>query len=211
MIESILKGVGLGIFLALSVGPVIMTIVKHSINDGHKGGMSFVTGVWVSDLILVLVCNLFSGLVATALHFTSLIGYIGATFITSLGIYYIFFKKVSIKEEADPDVESVFGKGEMTRLFASGFLINTLNPSILLFWLVNATAFATSHSVLERVVIFGIALVMNMAADVAKVMLAAKFRDKLTLHTVSVINKISGTILIGFGILIVYKYIFMQS
>ena len=211
MIESILKGVGLGIFLALSVGPVIMTIVKHSINDGHKGGMSFVIGVWVSDLILVLACNLFSGLVATALHFTSLIGYIGATFITSLGIYYIFFKKVSIKEEADPNVDSVFGKGEMTKLFASGFLINSLNPSILLFWLVNATAFATTHSIVERMIIFGIALVMNMAADVAKVMLAAKFRDKLTLHTVSVINKISGTILIGFGFLIVYKYIFMQS
>ena len=210
MLEAIIKGVGLGLFLALSVGPVIMTIVKHSINNGHAGGLSFVSGVWVSDIILVLASNIFSGLVVQALLFKSAIGYVGSTFIISLGIYYIFFKKVSIKE-SDPDVDIVFGKRDMTKVFMSGFLINTLNPSILLFWLLNATALATSHTVVERTVIFGISLLMNMIADLAKVMLAAKFRDKLTVETINMVNKISGIVLICFGFVIVYKYIFLQS
>ena len=112
MIESIIKGIGLGLFLALSVGPVIMTVVKHSINNGHAGGMSFVGGVWISDLLLVLVSNLFSGLVVKALLFKSAIGYIGSSFIISLGIYYIFFKKVSLRE-SDPDVQTIFSKRDM--------------------------------------------------------------------------------------------------
>ena len=210
MLESIIKGIGLGLFLALSVGPVVMTIVKHSINNGHAGGMSFVSGVWVSDLLLVLVCNIFSGLVVQALVFKSAIGYVGSAFIISLGIYYIFFKKITLRE-ADPEVEIIFGKRDITKVFMSGFLINTLNPSILLFWLLNATAFATSHSVFERTIIFGISLALNMIADVAKVMLAAKFRNNLNLKTISIINKLSGTVLIGFGIAIIYKYVFLPS
>lgn len=197
-------------FLALSVGPVVMTIVKHSINNGHVGGMSFVSGVWVSDLLLVLICNIFSGLVVQALVFKSTIGYMGSAFIISLGIYHIFFKKIALNE-ADPRVEIIFGKKDITKVFMSGFLINTLNPGILLFWLLNATTFATSHSVFERTIIFGTSLALNMVADVAKVMLAAKFRNSLNLKTIGIINKISGTVLIGFGIAIIYKFVFLPS
>ena len=207
MIESIIKGIGLGLFLALSVGPVIMTVVKHSVNNGRAGGMSFVGGVWVSDLLLVLVSNIFSGLVVKALLFKSAIGYVGSSFIISLGIYYIFFKKVSLRE-SDPDVQIIFSKRDMSKVFISGFLINTLNPSVLLFWLLNATALASLHTVTERMVIFGICLLINMAADTAKVMLAARYRNNLNLKTITAINRISGTILIGFGLVIIYKYVF---
>jgi threonine/homoserine/homoserine lactone efflux protein len=210
LIESIIKGIGLGLFLALSVGPVIMTVVKHSVNNGRAGGMSFVGGVWISDLLLVLVSNIFSGLVVKALLFKSAIGYVGSSFIISLGIYHIFFKKVTIKE-SDPDVQIIFSRKDMSKVFFSGFLINTLNPSVLLFWLLNATALATIHTVAERTVIFGISLFINMAADTAKVMLAARYRNRLTVDTISSINKISGSVLICFGLYIIYKYVFLQS
>ncbi len=187
-----------------------MTVVKHSVNNGRAGGMSFVGGVWISDLLLVLVSNIFSGLVVKALLFKSAIGYVGSSFIISLGIYHIFFKKVTIKE-SDPDVQIIFSRKDMSKVFFSGFLINTLNPSVLLFWLLNATALATIHTVAERTVIFGISLFINMAADTAKVMLAARYRNRLTVDTISSINKISGSVLICFGLYIIYKYVFLQS
>jgi hypothetical protein len=37
MIEAVIKGFGLGLVLAVSVGPVIFTIIKKSINNGSKG------------------------------------------------------------------------------------------------------------------------------------------------------------------------------
>jgi len=92
MLESIIKGIGLGLILAVSVGPVIFTLLKQSINNGHKGGFSFVAGVWLSDLLLIIISNMFSSLVMEALAFKNTIGYVGAVFVVSLGIYYVFFK-----------------------------------------------------------------------------------------------------------------------
>ncbi len=43
-----------------------------------------------------------------------------------------------------------------------------------------------------------------MLSDVAKVMMAGRLRDKLTLHNIRIINKVSGTILILFGIALFY-------
>jgi threonine/homoserine/homoserine lactone efflux protein len=58
MIEAIISGLTLGIFLAISVGPVIFAIIKQSITNGRKGGYAFVAGVSSSDIAIVLVCNL---------------------------------------------------------------------------------------------------------------------------------------------------------
>lgn len=203
MLEAIIKGFGLGMILAVSVGPVIFTIIKQSINNGHKGGFSFVTGVWLSDIILVVISNMFSALVVEALEFKAQIGYVGGLFVVSLGIFYAFFKKVYFGE--DNNVLLVqFGKKAFTKAFMSGFLINTLNPSVMLFWLINATAFAASNTRLERLLIFGVCIGVNILADIAKVMLAAKVRHRLTAHNIKIINRISGTILILFGLGILY-------
>ena len=92
-----------------------------------------------------------------------------------------------------------------------GFFINTLNPSVMLFWLINATAFAVTHSPIERIILFGVCLLVNIVADVLKVMLAAKVRHSLTPHNINIINKISGTILIIFGLGIVYGIRFLNK
>jgi threonine/homoserine/homoserine lactone efflux protein len=210
MIEALIKGFGLGVILAVSVGPVIFTILKQSINNGHKGGFSFVGGVWLSDILLVVIANMFSTLVMQALHFKSTIAYIGAAFVLGMGIYYVFFKKVKIGDDKNVEVMA-FGKKAFTKAFMSGFIINTLNPSVMLFWLINATAFAASHSVLERSILFGTCLLVNIIADIAKVMLAAKVRHSLTPHNIRIINKISGTILIGFAIAIVYGVLYLDK
>ena len=63
VLEAILKGLAMGLLLVISVGPVIFTIIKQSINNGKEGGFSFVIGVWISDLLLVVLSNVFSELV----------------------------------------------------------------------------------------------------------------------------------------------------
>lgn len=209
MLESVIKGFGLGMILAISVGPVIFTILKQSLNNGQKGGFSFVAGVWFSDILLVIISNMFSNLVVSALEFKSAIAYIGAAFVISLGIYYLFFKKVYFGEDSNVTLVQ-FGKKAFTKAFMSGFLINTLNPSVMLFWLINATAFAASNTPTERFIIFSVCLGVNILADILKVVLAAKVRHSLTPHNINIINKISGTILIGFGLAIIYGIKFLN-
>jgi threonine/homoserine/homoserine lactone efflux protein len=208
--EAIIKGVGLGLILALSVGPVIFTILKQSINNGHRGGFSFVAGVWISDIVLVLVSNFFTQLVRELLEFKSLIGYIGSSFLIGMGIYYIFFKKVNLNA-AETKIIQRFSKSDFTRIALSGFFINTLNPSVILFWLINATAFAATNTLSERIIIFSVCLLLNIIADILKVMMAGKIRESLTPRHILLINKISGSILVIFGLVLMYGAIYLRD
>jgi threonine/homoserine/homoserine lactone efflux protein len=210
MIEAIWKGLALGIVLALSVGPIIFTIIKQSLTGGHRGGFSFVAGVWLSDLILVILSNVFTEWVTRLLQYKKLIGYGGSSFLIALGIYFFFFKKVHLKSTAGSMHLEDFTMHEMIRTFASGFIINTLNPGVLAFWLGNATVLALTHTLKQRIIIFSTCLVINMGADVGKVMMAGKLRNRLTVHNLNIINKISGGILIAFGIALLYGVIFLE-
>jgi threonine/homoserine/homoserine lactone efflux protein len=210
MMESVLKGLALGFVLALSVGPIIFTIIKQSLNNGHIGGFSFVAGVWVSDILLVVLSNTVTALVSQALEHTRAIAFGGSAFLIALGIYFVFFKKVSLGKEGGGN-DNRFRKRDMARVFVSGFLINTLNPGVIFFWLGNATVLSLNHTLRERIIIFSVCLLVNMSADVGKVMMAGKLRNKLTLKTLSVINRISGTILIGFGIALLWGVIFYHK
>lgn len=209
-IEAILKGLAMGLLLVISVGPVIFTVIKQSINNGRAGGFSFVIGVWISDFLLVVLSNLFSALVTTIMDFKMQIGIAGSAFLIGMGAFYIFFKKVHLHPEdiSLPPLKS----SDHAKIVVQGFLLNTLNPAVIAFWLTTATAIAVSHSIRDRIIIFATALILNMTADVAKVTLAGKLRSKLTVKNIRLINKISGLILLVFGtVLLVGVWIFLRK
>ncbi len=70
MVAALLKGLALGFLLAISVGPIIFTIIKQSINYGHKAGYLFVAGVSASDITMVVICNFFTTLFALFMYLT---------------------------------------------------------------------------------------------------------------------------------------------
>lgn len=198
MWQAILSGFTLGLVLVISVGPVIFTIIKQSLNNGREGGFSFIAGVWLSDILLIVISNAFSEFVTSLMAYRELLGIIGSAFLILMGIFYLFIKKIKI-QNADGGIIK-FTKSDVIRIFTSGFFLNTLNPNVFLFWLGTATAFASRYTFNERILIFSICLAVNIAADILKVLMAGKLRKRLTLHNISLINKISGTILIGFGV-----------
>ncbi len=204
MIAAVLKGLVLGIFLAISVGPVIFAILKQSINNGHKAGYIFVAGISVSDISLVLVCNVFTSLFSSALNHKTFIAVAGSIFLVALGIYTLFFKKVKT-DEGNNIVDKKFQTHHYIGIFLSGFFINILNPGVFLFWFawtaaILADSQSTPHPFEYRLIVFGTCLLFVLATDIAKVALAARLRSKLTPNILRNINKISGLILIGFGI-----------
>lgn len=205
-IEAIFKGLAMGLLLVISVGPVVFTIIKQSINNGRAGGFSFIIGVWVSDFLLVVLSNLFSELVTTILDFKMQIGVVGSAFLIGMGAFYIFFKKVHLHPEdiSLPPLKS----SDHAKILLQGFLLNTLNPAVIAFWLTASTAIAVSHSVRDRIIIFATALILNMTADITKVILAGKLRKKLTIKNIRLINKISGLILFIFGTVLLFGVLF---
>ncbi|MEO8108446.1 MAG: LysE family transporter [Ginsengibacter sp.] len=206
VIEAILKGFALGLLLVISVGPVIFTIIKHSINNGKEGGFSFIIGVWISDFLLTVLSNVFSELVTQLLDFKKPIGMAGSFFLIGMGVYYLFFKKVHLHPEdiSLPPLRA----SDHAKIALQGFLLNTLNPAVMAFWLTAATAIAVTHTIRERIIIFATALLLNMSADIGKVTLAGKLRSKLTIRNITVINKVSGFILLAFGTILLVGVLF---
>lgn len=198
MIEVFLKGFAISLLLIFSVGPIVFTIIKQSIINGREGGFSFIAGVWLSDLLIVILSNAFSELVARLLHFKKAIGITGSVFLIGMGIFYLFLKKIRMrsKEEALAKVSA----GTHAKLAASGFLMNTLNPAVFAFWLTMATTLAISNTVKERIIIFSICIIINLGTDILKVILAGKLSKKLTHKNLLLINRISGSLLLIFGV-----------
>jgi len=209
ILQAVLKGFVMGLLLVISVGPVIFTIIKQSINNGKEGGFSFVVGVWVSDLVLVLLSNVFSEFVTALLDFKRTIGFAGSIFLLSMGVFYLFFKKVHAhpQEINLPPLQS----SDHFKIALQGFMINTLNPGVIAFWLTSVTAIAVTHTIKERIIIFATCLLVNMSADVGKVVLAGILRSKLTVHNIRLINRISGLILISFGTVLLVGVVFVMK
>lgn len=201
MLEALLKGLTFGLLLSIAVGPILFTIIKQSLNNGHKGGLAFVFGVSASDIALVLVSNVFTELFESITAYKTQIGIGGAVFLVSMGIYFLFFKKVKVNEEG----QQVFTirKRDYAKLFFSGFFMNMLNPAVFIFWMTTSTAMII-HSINERIVIFTTCLAWVLGTDILKVMLAGKIRRRLNPHNIHIINRINGIILIVFGVALIW-------
>ena len=201
MIDAFLKGFAISLLLVFSVGPVVFTIIKQSINNGRAGGFSFVAGVWLSDFFWVILSNVFSELVGQMLHFKKEIGFAGSLFLLALGIYYLFFKKNHFKED---EAKIKITTSKHAQLVLSGFVLNSANPAVMAFWLTTATAIAASHNLKERIIIFTTCIVINTTVDILKVLLAGKIRKSLNEKNISLINKISGLILVCFAAALIF-------
>lgn len=212
MLPAIIKGLSFGVLLAIGVGPVIFSIIKQSITHGHKGGYSFIAGVSASDIMVVLICNLFSSLFQSLISHEKIIGGVGSIFLVIMGVYNMFFKRVQLTDTATTELK-IFKKREVAAISISGFLMNTLNPSVFIFWLGTTTAILADsktavHPVQYRIVFFTTCLLFVLCTDVAKVLLANKIRTKLTPHNIHIINRISGLIFIGFGVALAWGLLF---
>ena len=208
MIEALLKGLTLGLLLSISVGPVIFSIIKQSLNNGHRGGLAFIIGVSISDIALVLVSNVFTELFTSINEHRQIIGIVVSLFLIGVGVYFLFFKKVKVDEGGKQVFK--FRKRDYIKIVVSGFLMNTLNPAVFIFWLSTSTAFII-HSINERLTIFITCLVFVFTADFAKVMLAHKIRSRLTVHNIHIINRVNGIILIGFGLVLIWGLLFYNE
>jgi len=201
MFAAILKGLALGLMLSISVGPVIFSILKQSINNGHKGGFAFIAGVSASDITIVVVSNLFTEMFENLLEYKTAIGVGGSVLLIVLGVYVTFFKKVTVNEAGLQIVE--MKTHHYVKIFLSGYFMNTLNPSVIGFWLLTSTSLLV-HPRNYRLVVFLTCLILVACFDVIKVMLAGRIRERLTPHNVHIINRVSGMILIAFGLALIW-------
>ncbi len=214
MFAGFVKGIILGFLLGVSVGPVIFAIIKQSINNGHKAGYAFVAGISLSDISVVVICNFFSTIFQEALSHQKIIAIVGGSFLIAFGIYTFFFKK---EPHEDTRLEAkVLGKRQLLGIFASGYLINILNPGIFIFWFAwSATIVADAanepHPNEYRFIVFGTCLLFVLLTDILKVKLAGILKPKLTVKNLHRINQFVGILMVGFGAFLIIKQLYFNK
>ncbi len=198
MLDAILKGVLVGLFMAISVGPTLFVILRYSLNYSYKAGLAFVLGVSISDVIYVTLANVAAAWLRFLAPYEKYIAIGGAIALMAIG-FAGFIKKQKPKRPSTSPIE--ISGGHYFKIWLGGFLVNTLNPGVLITWL-GAVTIIADRPVYYRIVLFGIALVIILGIDFIKVFLADKVRRLMTIRRVIYMQRFSAICIFLIGVVL---------
>ncbi|MBA3679805.1 MAG: LysE family transporter [Bacteroidetes bacterium] len=197
------------LLLTFSFGPAFFALINTGIRYGYKPGSLLAIGVVLSDFI---VCILIIFLV----HY-------GATnFITDeksqrfmgivAGIILIVFGALHFREPVDTskDTSIEIKVPSAKTMILKGFFLNSLNPAVWLLWLGNVTAVSKTlyYEISYMIIYFSITLGLVLLVELGKVSAANKLKQVLTPKTMRTVNVITGSLLIIFGVVLIYNHFF---
>lgn len=131
MEAAFLNGIALGFLLAAMVGPVFFALIQLSISKGFEAGAMLAAGVLVSDFIFILIAWLGNEAIQNNLYLKQTLGLAGGLLLITSGILSLTRKSAAA---ANKPALQITAKNPVN-IFLKGFLLNSLNPFVLFFWL----------------------------------------------------------------------------
>lgn len=218
------QGILLGLSLSFLVGPLLFAIVEASLDRGFRAGLALACGVWVSDLLYMLIVYRWVDVLTriTELpHFRLWAGLAGSFVLMIFGGVTLMKKPVGaagaqsttadrlldvIDGPEPPGVEHNWMQWGYPGYALRGFLLNAVNPFTVFFWLGLASAFVVSNQLTpsEVLAFFGGMLGALMATDTLKAYAAKRVRMLLQArHLLRLQRAIGLALLVSGGVLLV--------
>lgn len=197
--ELVLEGIVFGLGLAILMGPIFIALLQTSIDKGSAAGYTVASGVWVSDIIFIIVSYLFvhkiDGIIRSD-DFAFWMSMIGGTILMAFGIT-VFFAKINPLDNAS----SSYSAKNFFGFWLKGFLVNTVNPFTFVFWLgvISANVLGRELSQYEASLFLGAILATIIVTDSLKVMMAKYIKSRLTNQLIQRISQIAGAVLTVIG------------
>ncbi|MCW3070664.1 MAG: hypothetical protein JWO44_554 [Bacteroidetes bacterium] len=210
VLSLIYQGLIIVLLLTFSFGPAFFSLINTGIKYGYKPGSLLAMGIVLSDFMLCLaICLVVHFGAINLLHsekaqtFSAIIG---GVILIAFGTFY--FRKHTTKSDAVIEVD--YQAPHPSLMILKGFVINLFNPTVWFLWLGNVTAISKTldYSMLKMILFFSIVLTITLVVELTKVYLAGKIKRFLTDRLMTIVNYITGSALIIFGLVLIYDHFF---
>ena len=198
-----IDGFTVGFAMIIFVGPVLFTILQISLEKGFLAGFMTALGVFVSDVICVIICYYGANSFIKDSTNDLWISILGTIILFSIGLKYIIKPNLNLEVVKRPSTLSLFAS------FTKGFLVNFVNPFVFAVWITIIGIAQKDYQSADLWMYLFAATLAVLITDTLKVMLAEKLRPLLNPNNLSKIYKVIGGILIVFGIRVL-AHIFLQ-
>ncbi|WP_309642517.1 LysE family transporter [Flavobacterium sp.] len=206
MIEDIITGIPLGIFLSFLVGPVFFVLLETSAVKGFRAAFVFDVGVVLADILFIAVAYFSSyRLIQTIKNDPAIFIFGGIMMLTYGIISFIKLKKVS-KNIDEIAVEELIKKNYLS-LFFKGFFLNFINVGVLLFWFMILITIGPKLELetSRMIVFFSTVLLTYLIVDIGKILLAKQLRNQMTPSNILKIKKGISILLVIFGLVLMFQ------
>lgn len=190
----------------LSFGPAFFSLIHTGMQKGKKAGFQMALGIFLSEFTLAMLYFFGLGSLFANIYFQLSFSFLAATSIIYLGIsgavvkYDKFLKKMS-KPQTNKKLNSVVLKG---------FYLNIINPFAIAGWgiILGSVSLKYSNGDKYSILVNIITILLTLfALDLYKVYLSDYLGRKLNNRIYYYVNKYFGFILLGIGLLFLYKFI----
>jgi threonine/homoserine/homoserine lactone efflux protein len=200
-VDPVFKGIVTGLILSISLGATFFMLVETSITRGFKAALAFDLGIFLSDLLCVLIAYFFAAEIMNKVTQNFYVGLFGGVAFIGFGVNYM------VERQNQPARQT--SSNQRFKLVLSGFLINTVNPSVFVFWLGTLAVALTQFKYTGKDIMlyFASTLFVVVVSDVLKIYSACWLRHMLTPRILRILYMFSGSILILFGIAVIISKI----
>ena len=204
--ELLFKAIVTGLILSMMIGPAFFLLLETSIKKGIKTALFFDFGILTSDLIYICIAYFLKAEIDKLLNgHNELLQIISGSTFLIFGIISIL-KKSSVANQEDIDNVSQTNKDYWLQ-FLKGFMLNMANPLVIVYWFSVMTYSAKNgaNNLFETILFIGILLSVFFSIDLLKIIGAKKLRPFITDPVLRSLNRITGSVLSLFGIVLLLQ------
>lgn len=196
------KGVLIGLFLMLMVGPSFFFLIKVSLQQGFMKAMAFAIGILCSDVVLLVLIYFGLSAIFRNVLFQEIFSLITGLVVFGAGVYSVFAQKKGQRR---------FNVGEARQwpfymYLINGFSINVMNPFTFGIWVaVFSKVTDSGYEDTQYLSLFGGVFATIFLVDLLKAWFANRLSRLMTERVLKRINLALGIIFMILGARLLYE------
>jgi threonine/homoserine/homoserine lactone efflux protein len=193
--SDFVQGLGFGLILQISVGPVCIAVLHKGITQGFRHAFSMVWGVALVDALYILLSVAGVSALLQIGPAQTVVGVAGALLLVYFGVRYLRAPAATARIENTG--------GSPLRSFTFGVGLTLTNPLTILFWAGVLGAMMSTHTFAQAggVAYFAAGCVAATLLFLSAVAIAGHYLERILTDRLSLwLNRVVGLFLIGFAV-----------